>query len=227
MEINSLIAETLHKKYLNSQLAGVYLTKYSNEESMLLWAQSFIDKITKTSNHPDILWVERDEKEKDYKVDSKSIAGFINFLNYRPYELKTKIVFIRDAHLLSLIVANKLLKTLEEMPSFISVFLLAPQDESLLQTVESRAIRINLVSNAAAPLHSWQNNSSPQEVLELIKKSGNEHLLEKSFMEHIINSSLTESNYNEISRLLLDLELYDKSSAFNNAALPRMTIIKK
>lgn len=236
MNLSSLISETLYKKYLNSQLAGVYLAKYSSEEDVLCWSKDFINKITSTPNHPDILWVERDykdnkeksgEKEKDYKVDSRAIAEFITFLNYRPFELKNKLVFITDAHLFTLIVSNKLLKTLEELPAYVSVFLLAPQDEALLQTVESRAIRINLPSHNESKIHSWDQHQGLKEMMEAIKKSDNEHLLEKDFIEHIIDLALKESNFLQVSRLLADLELYKKSSEFNNALLPRMTILKK
>jgi DNA polymerase-3 subunit delta' len=65
---------------------------------------------------------------------------------------KRRIALIDDAHLMNAESANALLKTLEEPPSFATLFLLAPQAESLLPTIRSRcqAVRFSPLSDETA-----------------------------------------------------------------------------
>lgn len=220
------LKKNLLLKYEKNQLAQVYLARYPKECDPKKWAQDFLKSITTLSDHPDVLWVLREEKENDYKVDSPGIASLLKFLNYRAFELKKKFIFLTDAHLLSTIVSNKLLKTLEEMPENFCLILFAPKDETLLATVESRAIKISLPSSEenldydAPPLIFH----SAQELLAELKESEDDLLLEKRFIEEKLKNGLQNAQYKTCDELLDKLKHYSLSESFNNSKLSRLSL---
>lgn len=220
------LKKNLLLKYEKNQLAQVYLARYPNETDPRIWARDFLKSITSLADHPDVLWVERDEKENEYKVDSKGIASLFKFLNYRAFELKKKFIFLTDAHLLSTIVSNKLLKTLEEMPENFCLILFAPKDENLLATVESRALKVTLPSekgdiNYDAPPLSF---NSAQELLAELKQTEDELLLEKKFIEEKLQKALQSANFKSCDELLDKLKHYSVSESFNNTKLSRLSL---
>jgi hypothetical protein len=214
------LKKTLLKKYEKDMLAQVYLARYGNSTDPKTWFQDFLSGITKLPDHPDVLWVSRDlkkdkEQENEYKVDSASIKSLLNFLNFRAYELKKKFIFIEDAHLLSVIVSNKLLKVLEEMPVAFCLFLLAPKQESLLPTVESRAIKILLPENLDA-------DPVLVAVMEL-KKSDDSLSMEKSFIENSLQRVIESGDYLALEAALDNLKMHSISESFNNSKASRLS----
>jgi DNA polymerase-3 subunit delta' len=223
------LKKILLKKYEDSNLASVYLTKYPEGTDPKIWARDFMSSITTLADHPDVLWVERTDSENDYKVDSPGIAALTKFLNFRAYELKKKFIFLNDAHLLSVIVSNKLLKIFEELPENFCLFLFAPQSQDLLPTVESRAIKIlmpsenNKTDYDAVPTHY----ESAQELAASLKKSDDEYVEEKKFIENALNKALKMKNFQECSNLLDNLKHYGVSENFNNTKLSRLSLFFK
>jgi DNA polymerase-3 subunit delta' len=219
------LKDNLLKKYEQGNLASVYLAKYPEHTNPAMWAQNFISFITKIPDHPDVLNIFRSE-ENEYKVDSPGILALFKFLNYRAYELKKKFIFINDAHLLSTIVSNKLLKVFEELPENFCLFLFAPQDQNLLPTVESRAIKVLLPQDLSgvdydAPLPTY---SSVQELVASLKKSEDDYLEEKRFIEAALNKTLKNANFNECTNTIESLKQYQVSEAFNNSKLSRLSL---
>jgi hypothetical protein len=193
-----------------------------------VWAQNFIKDITKLADHPDILWVERVE-ENEYKVESTGILALNKFLNYRAFELKKKFIFINDAHLMSTIVSNKLLKVFEELPENFCLFLFAPQDQNLLPTVESRAINILLPQDLSGVNYdaSLPNYASAQELVASLKKSDDDYLEEKRFIEESLVKTLKTGNFKDCTEALENLKNYQVSDAFNNSKLSRLSLFFK
>lgn len=219
----------LLKKYDNGLLAQVYLAKYPESTDPKIWAKKFLSTISALDDDPDILWVNREEKENVYKVDSSGIASLLKFINYRAFRLKKKFIFISDAHLLSTIVSNKLLKLFEELPENFCLFLFAPQEENLLPTVESRAIKIllpklDLGEKNAADLPHY---SSAIDLIAQLKNSDHQMQEEKMFIEESLNKSLKKGNYQELSEELLNLKHYSLSDNFNNSKLSRLSLFFK
>lgn len=222
------LKDNLLKKYAQGNLASVYLAKYPEHTNAVLWAQDFLSSITKLPDHPDVLWVERTE-ENQYKVESPGILALFKFLNYRAFELKKKFIFINDAHLLSTIVSNKLLKVFEELPENFCLFLFAPQDQNLLPTVESRAIKVLLPQDLSkvdydAPLPTY---ASAQELVASLKKSEDDYLEEKKFIEESLIKTLKSGSFKECSDILEGLKHYQVSDAFNNSKLARLSLLFK
>ena len=222
------LAANLLKKYNQDNLAQVYLAKYPEQACPIMWAKNFINEITPLADHPDILWIDRGV-DNVYKVDSSGILALNKFLNYRAFELKKKFIFINDAHLMSVIVSNKLLKVFEELPENFCLFLFAPQDQNLLPTVESRAIKILLPENLPTVAHDElpQQYASAQELMTSLKKSDNAHLEEKHFIEESLKKILRNANYADCSQALINLQHYQISEDFNNSKLSRLALFFK
>lgn len=223
------LKKILLKKYQDDNLATVYLAKYPEHTDPKKWALDFLQPITKLADHPDVLWVSRSENENDYKVESKGIASLVKFLNFRAFELKKKFIFLEDAHLLSVIVSNKLLKVFEELPENFCLFLFAPQGQDLLPTVESRAIKV-LMPQDPIDFDSHQDvpqYQSAQELLASLKKSDDEDLEEKKFIENALDSAIKSGDFKECGRLLENLKHYGVSENFNNAKLSRLALFFK
>ena len=222
------LKSNLLKKYEQGNLAQVYLAKYPEHTNAVVWAKDFLSSITKLPDHPDVLWVERSE-ENEYKVESPGILALFKFLNYRAFELKKKFIFINDAHLLSTIVSNKLLKVFEELPENFCLFLFAPQDQNLLPTVESRAIKVLLPQDLSgvdynAPLPTY---ASAQELVASLKKSDDDYLEEKKFIEEALIKTLKSGSFKECTETLESLKHYQVSDAFNNSKTSRLGLFFK
>ncbi len=220
------LKENLLSKYASNQLAQVYLAKYPEGTDPVLWARDFLKEITPLEDDADILWVSRGEKENEYKVDSAGITALLKFLNYRAFHLKKKFIFINDAHLLSVIVSNKLLKVFEELPENFCLFLFAPQEENLLATVESRAIKILLPQNENSTDQALDPSSytSAIDLVAQLKTSEHQALEEKKFIESSLNKSLKKGDFKDLSDQLENLKHYSQSDNFNNSKVSRLSL---
>lgn len=66
---------------------------------------------------------------------------------------------IDDAHLLSTAAQNSLLKTLEELPSHVTVIMITHQPHLLLSTIQSRAFRLDIPTPRTEQIHQWIEQS--------------------------------------------------------------------
>lgn len=222
------LTKVLVKKYANDQLAQVYLASYPLHTGPENWIQDFIQNFTKLEDHPDVYWVTRSEKENNYKVDSDSIKGMLKFISYRPIELKTRFIFFTDAHLMSDIVANKLLKVLEELPPLYCLFLLAPEGQHLLPTVESRAIKVRLPKSKDTQQTESEMPAfeSVHELVQYLKTSEDPFFDEKKFIEQAISLMLSKSSsFEQYNEMLANLKHYLESDLYNNAKASRLSLI--
>jgi hypothetical protein len=121
------------------------------------WAEQFIRRFwSEIENHAvlpkqlrddaDLLWlrppVDSDGDAKDYRVED--FDPLWRFLPYRALRGGRRFVVVEDAHRVSVVVANKLLKTLEEPEGLLTHLWLNPSGQPLLPTIESRAINLSL-----------------------------------------------------------------------------------
>lgn len=96
-------------------------------------------------SHPDYLTVGCPEGKNIFPIEliagtkeRRGREGLCYDITLRPMAARRRIAVIDDADRMNAESANALLKTLEEPPSFATLFLLAPQAESLLPTIQSR-----------------------------------------------------------------------------------------
>lgn len=224
----------LLKKYQEKSLASLYIANYDSRFiDPDLWVSDFTAQFTTISDHPDILKIHKNEKETEYKVDSTSIAHFLNFINYRPLQLEKKFIFIFDAHDISTILSNKLLKSFEELSSHFCLFLMVPDNAAMLPTVLSRAIKLQLpfIKKPATSVVDFSGVNTPQALLVFLKQNReglNNMQIEKKFIEQSIERCLMHSkasleSFNNLDLLLKILADYETYSNFNNSKLARMT----
>ena len=85
--------------------------------------------------HPDVLVLEAEERSE---IKISQVRELQKHLGYRPFEGRSRVVIIRDAHRLNLNSANALLKSIEE-PRADTLFLLSTdRPRQVLPTVRSR-----------------------------------------------------------------------------------------
>ncbi len=94
------------------------------------------------NNHPDIRIVEH-EKPGLITIDEIR-TQVVNDVDIRPYSGKYKIYIIPDAELMNVNAQNAVLKTIEEPPSYVVILLLTVNPDSLLPTILSRCVRLDL-----------------------------------------------------------------------------------
>ncbi|MDP1743739.1 MAG: hypothetical protein Q8L51_03030 [Candidatus Amesbacteria bacterium] len=84
-------------------------------------------------NSPDILVI---TPEKSIGIDEVRLIQ--HFLAKKPIQSEKNIVYIKDAHLLTIPAQNALLKILEEPPGNSEIYLVTDQPDQLLPTILSR-----------------------------------------------------------------------------------------
>lgn len=93
-------------------------------------------------NHPDIIMVSH-EKPGSISIDEIR-DQVIHDVAIKPYCSPYKIYIIPDADLMTPQAQNALLKTIEEPPEYAVIMLLTSNGESLLPTIRSRCVRLDL-----------------------------------------------------------------------------------
>lgn len=86
--------------------------------------------------HPDLHIVQREEGDRDIKVDA--VRELSRMLALTPYEANYQVALLIDFERASVQAANALLKTLEEPPQRVLLLLTAESGESLPATIASR-----------------------------------------------------------------------------------------
>ena len=152
--MSKIIQDQMIKKAKAGELHNVYLLNYSNSEiagELTQWTMELLtnylklnDIQTSIENQQDILILSADDKKKFYGTES--LEQIFKFLNYKSVELPRKFLVLTDVGRLSESDSNKLLKTFEEPPIPLTIFLLNPRLAHILPTVSSRCIKITLKS---------------------------------------------------------------------------------
>jgi DNA polymerase III delta prime subunit len=143
------ITKILKQRYDTNKLAGLYLINpniITNSKETLEWSERLISEITsKSASHSDILTIGTDKEtgeilNRDFVVDE--FKELTVWSSYNPLELSYKFVLIHNADKISKIIYNKLLKSFEEPTSKTVFLLINPNRKKLLETIESRALKL-------------------------------------------------------------------------------------
>ena len=95
-----------------------------------------------TNNNPDIIMVTHD-KPNAVSVDDVR-TKIVNDAQIKPYQSRKKIYIMNEAEKMTPQAQNALLKTLEEPPEYVVIMLLATSKASLLPTVLSRCVMLDM-----------------------------------------------------------------------------------
>ena len=95
-----------------------------------------------SQNHPDIIMVTH---EKQNVITVNEIREqLVNTVDIKPYESRYKVYIIDEVEKMNAQSQNAILKTIEEPPPYAVMLLLANNPDSLLSTILSRCVRLNL-----------------------------------------------------------------------------------
>lgn len=95
-----------------------------------------------SGNHPDIIRITHD-KPNSISVDEIR-EQLVNDVQIKPYSSRRKIYIIPEAEKMTVQAQNALLKTIEEPPAYAVILLLTTNASSLLQTILSRCVMLNM-----------------------------------------------------------------------------------
>ena len=93
-------------------------------------------------NHPDIITVTH-EKPGSISIDEVR-DQVVRDVDIKPYCSPYKIYIIPDAEMMTVQAQNAILKTIEEPPEYAVIMLLTSNIDSLLPTIRSRCVRLDL-----------------------------------------------------------------------------------
>ncbi|MDA9629161.1 hypothetical protein N9S56_01580 [Pelagibacteraceae bacterium] len=178
------------KKYFISQLFEEYIKKRVESDQ----AHHHLSLI-KNNSHPNIKIVEKEIDEKTKKLKNFIIIDQIRKINQFSFETSIienipKFIIIDSADDMNLNASNALLKILEEPKLNTYFFLISHHPSSLLSTIKSRCLKINL-SN-----HNYDNFSK---IIAIFNPEMDEET--KKFLYDITNGSpglINEYEFDEI-----------------------------
>lgn len=119
-----------------------------------------------TNNHPDIIWVTHEKKS----IGVDDIRLQVNSdIFVKPYSSSYKIYIIDEAEKLTEQAQNALLKTIEEPPEYALFLLLVSNIATILPTILSRCIQLNLrpVGKEAIMEYLMTNHQIPDYLAEI------------------------------------------------------------
>ena len=129
-------------------------------------------------NHPDLIYVRH---EKPGLISVREVREqVVSDMMIRPYTAERKIYIVEDAQLMNPQAQNAILKSLEEPPEYVTMILLTDNASSLLQTIRSRCIILNIqpVIKAYALASSEGFRSLMDDVLSLVAGVFNLHQID-------------------------------------------------
>ena len=200
------------KKYFTVQIIEEYIYKkvVSSQTQHHL-------SLLKNNSHPNIIIAEKEIDEKTKKLKNFIVIDQIRKINQFCSETSIiedipKFILIDCADDMNINASNALLKILEEPKLNTYFFLISHQPSSLLPTIKSRCLKINL------PNHNYDNFSN---IIEISNNNINEET--KKFLYDITNGSpglINEYEFDEIlnifERLINLIEDKDPFSVSNN-----------
>ena len=227
-EFDSILNQLLDNKLSNSLLLtgnkGVgkkyfilqIIEEYINKKVVSSQTQHHLS-LLKNNSHPNIIIAEKEIDEKTKKLKNFIVIDQIRKINQFCSETSIiedipKFILIDCADDMNINASNALLKILEEPKLNTYFFLISHQPSSLLPTIKSRCLKINL------PNHNYDNFSN---IIEISNNNINEET--KKFLYDITNGSpglINEYEFDEIlnifERLINLIEDKDPFSESNN-----------
>jgi DNA polymerase-3 subunit delta' len=111
-----------------------------------------------TGHSPDVLSIPTEEK----RIGIDTVRSFVSTVYLTPNELDFKMYIFDKADRLTPQAQNALLKIIEEPPKRVYIFLLCENPASLLQTVRSRVIAVNMQTFSEEQVRDYIKKSAPE-----------------------------------------------------------------
>jgi len=163
-------------------------------------------------NNPDITVI----NEQENTIKTEQIKNLVADVLEKPIQGKKKIYIINNSENMTKEAQNSLLKTLEEPPEYIIIILVTSNENSLINTIKSRCIKITFNSLTDDEIKQYFNTISEEVSENMYKTFGGsiEKALRLKNQEHIydkINQLLENiENKNELEILKLKEEIFQE-----------------
>ena len=134
---HSKIVEGFMKRVESNTLSHAHLISGRDGIGKSILADIFVSKILNkevSKEHIDAI----NYRNNKTSIGVSEVRDIIEEVNKRPYEGDKKVVIIYDAEKLTIQAQNALLKTIEEPPNGVYIFLLTTNLEFILDTIKSR-----------------------------------------------------------------------------------------
>ena len=165
MKFQDIIGQTEIKNHMikaleQDQISHAYIINGEKDSGKMMLARTFAQaffcensksepcgecaacKKVEHNNHPDVIYVTH-EKPNLIKVDDIR-DQIVEDMHIKPYAGARKIYIVENAELMNEAAQNALLKSLEEPPAYVTIFLLTENVSALLDTILSRCILLNI-----------------------------------------------------------------------------------
>lgn len=262
---NNSLKDNLLRLWEEQKLAHFYILQASINEAdprefLKDWINNFIAKTiskerstdvdsayeTIKNGHGDLLYITKELANKNYSIKEDTFDEFFRFQNFSNIELKQRFIVIDDAHSITKILSNKLLKTLEEPAPRTTIFLLDPFRHEILPTISSRAIFLkipsenksidtkvfSLFSDYLTHVEYDEEIISNIKILEkndaqftpIVEYFKNNKDLEIDFI-NVVTNYVSHSNlsYTALDEFMNSLKWYQKAKVFNNYSPEKLT----
>lgn len=175
-------------------------------------------------NHPDIIMVSH-EKAGTISIDEIR-DQVIHDVDIKPYCSPYKVYIIADADMMTPQAQNALLKTIEEPPEYAVIMLLTSNVDSLLPTIQSRCVRLDL--------KVVDDSLVKQYLMERLHVPDYEAELDASYAQGSIGkakAAATSQEFSEMTQSALkilkyanSMEVYELADAIKNLSTEKQNI---
>lgn len=199
------------------------ITKHNISHSYIFYGEDGVGKLTFAKElSKKILNTDNLEACQDFKIinkleDKKDIIveqvrkEILDDIYIAPISGNHKIYIINDSELLNVSAQNALLKTLEEPPKYIVIFLICSNINKILTTILSRANKINFTGVKSNQINEYLNKKLNTTLSETVLNYVNGSLGKAI---NVVNNDLTDK-FNIVEQLVKNIENKDVIAAFD------------
>ena len=218
------IKQRLIQKIQSDELSHFNLitpTLACDADDLISWVNELVLKAMNIKgaiqNSPDIFVLTGDEDKKQFSIDD--IAQIHKFTSYKAAVLNKKVLIIKDLSKLTETHCNKLLKIFEEPPIDIIIFLLNPKKIKVLETINSRAIKIRVPieqnNHCTSLLELYQNCAGYSQFHEEFTKVSVE--LSEITTQLLENGNMSITDQNKITQLRTKIDQLKDDYIYNSS----------
>lgn len=222
MRLDMRLSDLLQKKYRQDQLPSFVVVKnlWTDElekefiQETLAHENSDASRFQMAENL-DVLFLT--PSERGYLVDDGALESVFKFVSTRPLKLKKKWVVWTKSEEINNTLLNKLLKILEEPPSFVQFLFLTDSKKELLQTIQSRAITLVATTERKSYEDSAMYSLDYTEAFSKVKEFDEEE--ETRFIQQMVNDI---NSYKKADEFLKTQKQNDFGRIFHQSAAHRL-----
>lgn len=226
----------LTRKLIQDKLSHLLLIQGNDHQSdqLFSWTQDIVQeyffnltqKNTSIENNADVLIISTEKYLQKKFYDKKIIEEISHFLSHKSLVGNKKFIIIDDLRYLSEIHMNKLLKTFEEPPIEMSLFLLNPKGVKAIQTVKSRAVLIHFPGHIEKQVNKEivkkMNTLKGSALHKFVEKLKKDPELEDECARFVLDNAQNANNNDLIKYLNLYLQTKTHDAQYNYSSNERL-----